>query len=287
MKYRFLYFVVYPHGLKRLISWRRIIHVFICLFLLSFVSCVTTSELATSSIPAQTLGKIIETLRERETNVTSLKGLFQAEVDGKGMVFTQSLQGSIFYQHPNQYRIQGFTRLGGLIFDFVLSGDFYALRVGEHPRPIIGGMDNFQKLGEFRLPVLLSLRAIEVVLGKLSFDTEGIIAAQVYDTSYQFDIPQDSKILGATLYQRIVVDQISLQVRQLDYLSAEGKAMVSIYTSDFRQVRDGGSSELRRLDLPFGVRVEDRVEAGSIALEFHEIKANELLEKKMFTLTAF
>ena len=148
-------------------------------------------------------------------------------------------------------------------------------------------MDNFQKLGEFRLPVLLSLRAIEVVLGKLSFDTEGIIAAQVYDNSYQFDISQDSKILGATLHQRIVVDQISLQVRQLDYLSAEGKAMVSIYTSDFRQVRDGGSSELRRLDLPFGLTVEDRVEAGSIALEFHEIKANEPLEKKMFTLTAF
>ena len=84
-----------------------------------------------------------------------------------------------------------------------------------------------------------------------------------------------------------MVDQVSLQVRQLDYVSSEGKAVVSIHASDFRQVPDGLSSESRTVNFPFGVRVEDSIEASSIVLEFHEIKANEPLEKKMFTLTAF
>ena len=238
-------------------------------------------------MPAETSSGIIEILRSREANVMSLKGLFQAEFDMKGMAFTQSLQGSIFYQHPNQYRIQGFTRFGGLVFDFVLSKDFYALRVAQYPKPIIGGVDNFQKLGEFRLPVLLSLRAIEVVLGKLPFDSERIIATKVDDNSYKFEVPSDPNIIGARLSQRIVVDQMSLQVRQLDYVSFEGRDVVSIHTSDFRQVTDGSSNELRTVDFPFGILVEDSIESGSITLEFQEMKLNEPLENKMFTLTVF
>ena len=84
-----------------------------------------------------------------------------------------------------------------------------------------------------------------------------------------------------------MVDRVSLQIRQLDYMGAEGKTVVSIHTSDFRQVRDGSSSELRTFNFPFDVRVEDRIEVGSIALEFQEIKANVPLERKMFTLNAF
>ena len=274
MKSSFLYFIVRAHRLDRFICRRRTVHVFICLLLLSLVGCTITSERVTPPIPAQTSAEIIKTLRGREANAMSFKGLFHAEVDGNGMAFTQSFQGTILYQRPNQYRIKGFTRFGGLVFDFVLSKDFYALSLAQHPKPIIGGLDNFQILGEFRLPVLLSLRAIEVVLGKLPLDSERIIATQVHDNSYQFDMSPDSKIVGVALYQHIVVDKISLQVRQLDYVSAEGKAVVSIHTSDFRQVRDGSSSELRTFNFPFDVRVEDRIEVGSIALEFQEIKAN-------------
>ena len=287
MKSRFLYFIVRAHRLERFIYRRRTVHVFICLLLLSLVGCTITSERVTPPIPAQTSAEIIKTLRGREANAMSFKGLFHAEVDGNGMAFTQSFQGTILYQRPNQYRIKGFTRFGGLVFDFVLSGDFYALRVEDYPRPIIGGMDNFKKLGELRLPVLLSLRALEVVLGKLSLDSERIITAQVHDNSYQFDMSPDSKIVGVALYQHIVVDKISLQVRQLDYVSAEGKVVVSMHTSDFRQVRDGSANEMRTLNFPFAVQVEDRSEAGSIVLEFQEIKANEPLERKMFTLAAF
>ena len=251
------------------------------------MSCAIISERVISPIPAQISAEIIKKLSQREANLMSLKGLFNAEVDVEGMAFTQSLQGSILYKRPNQYRIKGFTRFGGLVFDFVLSEGFYALRVEDHPRPIIGGVGNFEKLGEFRLPVLLSLRAIKVVLGKLSLESERIIAAKVDGNTYQFDMSPVSKIVRASFYQRIMVDRVSLQIRQLDYMGAEGKTVVSIHTSDFRQVRDGSSSELRTFNFPFDVRVEDRIEVGSIALEFQEIKANVPLERKMFTLNAF
>ena len=63
--------------------------------------------------------------------------------------------------------------------------------------------------------------------------------------------------------------------------------MVSIHTSDFRQVTDGSSNDLRTVNFPFGILVEDSIESGSITLEFQEMKFNEPLEKKLFTLTVF
>ena len=112
-----------------------------CLAMLS--SCAGAPERNTSPVPEQTSARIIETLQEREAKIRTLKGLFHAEIDGQGMPFSQSLQGSILYHRPDHYRIKGFTRFGGLVFDFILSGEFYALRVQDQSQPVIGGMDKF------------------------------------------------------------------------------------------------------------------------------------------------
>jgi len=173
------------------------------------------------------------------------------------------------------------------VFDFVLSGGFYALRVKDQPRPILGGMDNFQRLGELRLPVVLSLRAIEVLLGKLPLSAGQSLALRQGEETYQLNIPPDPRNSESTLSQHIVIDQRSLQVRQLDYVNVDGEPVVSIRTSDFRRVRDGSQVESRTILLPFEVQAEDRVEAGSIALEFMEIIANETLDEQLFTLAAF
>ncbi len=257
------------------------------LFLMMLSSCTTVPDRKTFPVPAQVSAKIIETLQAREANVVSLKGLFQAEIEGKGMVFAQSLQGTILYQRPDQFRIKGFTRFGGLVFDFVLSRGLYALRVKDQPRPIIGGSDDFQRLGELRLPVLLSLRAIEVLLGKLPLVAENFLMVQQAEETYQFDIPPDPRTNRSTLSQRIVIDQRSLHVRQLDYVNSDGESVLSIRTSDFRPVRDGSQIESGTILLPFDVQAEDHVEAGSVALEFMEIIANETLDEQVFTLAAF
>lgn len=257
------------------------------LFLMMLSSCTTVPDRKTFPVSPQTSAKIIKTLRAREANVVSLKGLFQAELEGKGMAFSQSFQGTILYQRPDQFRIKGFTRFGGLVFDFVLSHGFYALHVKDQPKPIVGGMDNFQRLGELRLPVLLSLRAIETVLGKLPLPSENFLVVRQGDETYQFDIPPDPSGNGATLSQRLVIDQRSLQVRQLDYVTPEGEPVVSIRTSDFRRVRDGAQVESVTILLPFEVQAEDHVEAGSITLEFMEIIVNEPLDEQLFTLAAF
>jgi hypothetical protein len=278
-------FVVHPGGPQ---SFSRL--AWFALYLVLLSSCTTAPEPRTRSVQSQTSAQIIETLQDREAQVRSLKGLFHAEIDGKGMVFAHSLDGSIFYQRPDRFRIKGFTRFGGLVFDFALSGDFYALRVQDQPQPIFGGMDNFQGLGELRLPVLLSLRAVKVLLGKLPLRAEGSMAMQEGVDTYQFDIPSGQADQGPTsvaLSQRILIDRASLQVRQLDYVDPNGESVASIQSSDFRRVRDRSLNESATILLPFAVQAEDRVEAGRIALEFREIIANETLDERLFTLTEF
>ncbi|MDT7041371.1 hypothetical protein [Candidatus Nitronereus thalassa] len=257
----------------------------LCLILLS--SCTTVPEPTPSSTPSLTSAQIIEILHAREAEVSSLKGLFHAEIDGQGMVFAHSLDGSIFYQRPDRFRIKGFTRFGGLVFDFALSGEFYALRVQDQPQPIFGGMDNFQGLGELRLPVLLSLRAAEVLLGKLPLPADGIESMQEGEDMYQIDLPPDQKTNTVSFSRRIMIDRDSLRVRQLEYLDSQGLPVASIQTSDFRRVRDRSPNESATILLPFDVKAEDRKEAGSITLEFREIIANEPLNERLFMLTNF
>ena len=251
------------------------------------VSCATVSEQPVLPVSDQVSTQIIETLQGREETVTSLKGLFQAEVEGKGMAFAHSFQGSILFQHPDHYRIKGFTRFGGLVFDFVFSKGMYALRVQDHPTPILGGRDNFQQLGELRLPVLLCLRAVEVLLGKLRLGSSDSVAIHQIDNAYQLDVPSPSHVQKAVFIQRILVEKESLLVHQLDYVNQEGKSVVSIQTSDFRQVRNGPTKGAKSLQLPYKVQAEDSVQGGSIGLEFLEIIANENLDLNLFTLTAF
>lgn len=250
-------------------------------------NCTTVPEREGVSVPSETSANIIKTLQGREANVASLKGLFQAEVTGNGMVFAQSFQGSILYQRPDQYRIKGFTRFGGMVFDFVLSGRFYALRVKDQPRPIVGGLDNFHRLGDLRLPVLLSLRAVEVLLGKLPLNAENPIIMDVSENMYKFETPPDSSSNNSQLSQRILIDQQSLHVRQLSYVDTEGEPVVSIRTSDFRPVQNGSPVQSQTIQLPFHVQAEDHREAGSIELEFLEIVTNEAIDEQLFTLTAF
>ncbi len=252
-----------------------------------FSNCAAVPERTFSPLPEQTSSKIVQTLQEREAKVVSLKGLYHAEIDGKGMPFAQSLQGSIFYQRPDHYRIKGFTRFGGLVFDFVLAGEWYALRVQDQPTPVVGGRDNFQRLGELRLPVLLSLRAIEVLLGKLPLRIEGFVAAQTDDGVYQFDIPPDPSISGATFTQRVLIEEGSLQIRQLEFVHSKGESVVSIQTSDFRPVMGGASGDIGPHILPFTVVAEDRTQGGKITLEFQEIKVNKEIGKRLFTVPRF
>ena len=238
-------------------------------------------------VPEQVASQIVNTLQEREAKVVSLKGLFQAEIDGRGMPFAQSLQGSIFYQRPDHYRIKGFTRFGGLVFDFVLAGEWYTLRVQDQPKPLVGGMDNFQRLGELRLPVLLSLQAIEVLLGKLPVQSDGLVAVQSDLGWYSFDFPADSKTFDSKLRQRVLVDEGSLQIRQLEFVHPQGESVMSIQTLDFRPVIGGASGDIGPHILPFTVVAEDRTQGGKITLEFQEMKANVAIDERLFAVPRF
>jgi len=250
-------------------------------------SCVAAPESKTVPLSPRVSSEIIDTLQEKESHVASLKGLFQGEVTGEGMAFAQSFQGSILYQRPGHFRIKGFSRFGGLIFDFVLSRELYALRVQDQPKPIVGGGDNFQRLGELRLPVLLSLRAVEVLLGKLHLGSEDTISVHEVGDAYRVDILPKARNHDPSFLQQLLVEKESFHVRQLNYVNSGGETVVSIRTSDYRRVRDGSAVESNTIRLPFTVQAEDNKEGGMIELEFLEMTANEFLDDHLFTLTAF
>ena len=100
-------------------------------------------EPAPARAPVLTPQQVLATLHAREANITSLKGLFQADVEGSFSPFSHSIQGTLFYQRPRSIRIKGFTRFGGTLFDFLLNGRPYSLHTADRLYPIVGRVPGF------------------------------------------------------------------------------------------------------------------------------------------------
>ena len=57
--------------------------------------------------PSLTPQEALATIRAREANVTTLKGLFQADVQGSFSPFSYGIHGTLLYQRPQAIRIKG------------------------------------------------------------------------------------------------------------------------------------------------------------------------------------
>ena len=72
---------------------------------------------------------VLQALREREANIKAIKGLFQASITGSVLPISQNLNGVLFYHRPTDVHLRGFTRVGGVIFEFLRENDSYELRL--------------------------------------------------------------------------------------------------------------------------------------------------------------
>ena len=99
--------------------------------------------------PVLTPQQVLAALHAREANITSLKGLFQADVEGSFSPFSHSIQGTLFYQRPRSIRLKGFTRFGGTLFDFLLNGRPYTLHTAGRLYPMVGRLPDVRPLGGF------------------------------------------------------------------------------------------------------------------------------------------
>lgn len=226
---------------------------------------------------------VLSTLREREANLETLKGLFQVDVQTSALSFLSRVRGTLVYQRPQSIRITGITLLGGAVFDFVARGGTYVLRVPWQPNVLVGRVDDLTGLGEWRSPIQLSLGALQVLLGNVPMIADSEVRLE--DESYRYTIPlsRGTSLLDfADGVQHVWVDRYSAQIRAIDYLTADERTQLAFTASDFRAVRDESHTRERSIVLPFHVQARDRTTSGSMTLTFLELVANVSLPEKAF-----
>lgn len=228
---------------------------------------------------------VLAILHAREANLTSLKALFQVDVQGPLFLFSRRIQGSLLYQRPGSIRITGYTRFGGTAFDFSLHGQSYALRVPDRQDPIVGHVrDDFRRLETLRVPVQLSLRAIEILLGKIEWTTEPLQDVQIEDTAYRYTVPlslMDSRDGGL---QHIWVDRYSARITTIEYRTSQEERLATLTASDFRPVQQPSPQSSSPLTLPFSIKVKDHTTPGTAQFKFLTLQPNVPLSPQNFTL---
>lgn len=231
--------------------------------------------------PALSPQEVLATLHAREANVTSLKGLFQADVQGSFSPFSYRIQGTLLYQRPQSIRIKGFTQFGGTLFDFLLRGRSYVLHTPDRLNPVAGRLPDFRPLGDFSIPVQLSLRAVDLLLGKIGWKAEQFRGVQVANTAYRYTAslsPVTAR--NDSVLQHVWVDRYSARIQAIEYRTPDGKKLITLTASDFRNVGSDGQS----MALPFLVKVNDHASSGSVTLEFSELAANVPVPGNEFTI---
>ncbi len=238
-------------------------------------------EPAPARAPVLTPQQVLAALHAREANIASLKGLFQADVEGSFSPFSHSIQGTLFYQRPQSIRIKGYTRFGGTLFDFLLNGRPYSLHTADRLYPIVGRVPDFRPLGNRGLPVQLSLRAVDVLLGRLRWTAEEFRGVRVANTAYRYTVALSyGNESNVSVLQHVWVDHASALIQGIEYYSTKGKKLVTLTASDYRNV--GPPEQPDSVVLPFSIEVKEYVTSGSVRLKFSELVPNVPVSAKEF-----
>ncbi len=275
-----------PFSLLKEVAW-----FFFLGILLGNVGCVTPPAVPDSPIRKTTGHQLLEKLDQKEQAITSLKALFRANLQGEGFPISYRVDGVFLYKRPHTIRLKGFTRFGGILFNFLLNGDRYRLVLPNEKQVFVGDVGDLHPSNAVNLPVQLSLRAMEIVLGKVRGAPEDSVTFVEDGNRYRFDVHEVShgqNLQGLPLLtKRVWVDGQHLQVNQVEYLSIQGEKTLAIHAKDFRRVKDASPIEHTTIILPYQVQAENFREQGSVALEFQEIVANVQLDPKEFGLASF
>lgn len=119
--------------------------------------------------------QILEALRQKEKAISTLRGLFQASISGTGIPLSQNFQGMFTYVQPDELHLKGFIRLGIPVMDFHRAGNQYELYFPAEGKVVTGRMDDSQERTQWDSLVMLSIRALDAVLGKISGLSQGEI----------------------------------------------------------------------------------------------------------------
>jgi hypothetical protein len=222
--------------------------------------------------------QVLEALRQKESAINTLRGLFQASISGTGVPFSQKFQGMFSYVQPDVVHLKGFIRLGVPIMDFHREGNHYELSFPTEGKVVTGRVDEAQKSTQWDHIVMLSIRALDAVLGKISGLSQGNIRVWKTADRYRLDfIPHQTASASAQeeFTVRTWVDAQTLEVMSIEYRRSFDEIVLFVECEDYREVKvkiPGGVTSVR---LPFLVRATDyRSGGGSISLAIQEYIVN-------------
>jgi hypothetical protein len=225
--------------------------------------------------------RVVVALRQKEDTIQTLRGLFQASVSGSGIPFSQNLQGMFSYVQPNVLHLKGFIRLGVPVIDFHRDGNQYELYFPAEGKMVAGRMDGNTEPTQWDQTVMLSIRALDAVLGKISGLSSAEARVWKSQNHYRIDIPEDqsASFSGQDDFTvRTWVDVKTLELTSIEYRRSFDGIVVSVECEDYREVQVKTSEEASQFRLPFLVQATDhRPAGGSLTLHFQEYVLNAAL----------
>ncbi|HSN04274.1 MAG TPA: hypothetical protein VLS44_04780 [Nitrospira sp.] len=247
--------------------------------------CATAPSQEEVTLKRATAEELTTLLRQRESAIHTMKGLFSAKVRGGLIPITTRVEGALYYRRPNNMRLRGFTPVGGELFEFVQADDLYMLRLPTMGRVLTGRQSEMSEMGKLARPFQLSVWAMGGVLGTSAIGTEESTQLAEDGDRYRLDVygaRQNAGQAGPQLLRRMWFDRRTLLVVQEDRLNGNGEVDASIRYEDFRSIGEtglpangGGDARLLR---PFKISLEDGRGQGSVQVTFHEILPNQELK---------
>jgi len=222
--------------------------------------------------------QVLEALRQKESAIRTLRGLFEASISGSGIPFSQRLNGLFSYARPDRLHLKGFLRVGVPVMDFHREGNAYELFFPAENKLVAGRMDQVQEPTSWDQTIQLSIRALDAVLGKIAGLSSSDVQVLKNDTHYRIDMvlaPTNGRPTPEGFTVHTWVNAQTLEVASIEYRRSFDDIVVSVECEDYRGVRMKSSANGSMVRLPFLVRATDhRPTGGSITLNFQEFIVN-------------
>ena len=268
--------------------------VYACAIALSFLAggCVGVKPEAPEVFREASVEELVQLLEARASAIQTMKGLFRVHVKGPGLSFAQRVQAAVFFQRPQALRLQGFTPFGGELFEFVLQGNQYRLRIASTGRSFAGPIGELDRSRDISRPFRLSLLAMTGVVGIAPVPQNASVRVVEEGARYRLDVlASASKEGGAEpmVTRRIWFERRTLQVIEEDRYTPTGELDARMECEDFRPMTAAGEEgsaaasspgSQNVLVRPFKITAEDGNGEGALVMTFQEMVPNPSLTPK-------
>jgi hypothetical protein len=261
------------------------------LFLPSVSGCAGRTRQPPLPPDGITAERLTALLREQEGAIQTMKGLFRVQIQGPGIPVTQRAEGAMFYRRPDRLRLQGFTRLGGALFEFLLGTDRYVLKLASG-QVLAGRTSELERIGQVAQPFKLSVLAMSGVTGIQSVAEDERAVMAVDGDRYRLDVFRASQTDHP--FRRLWFDRSSLHIVQEERLSPSGEVEATVQFDDYRPIglptgteptpisHDAATPALVK---PFRITAQDGSGKGIIMLTFQEMAPNVALKPEELQVT--